>query len=220
MTLPLPLFSLPSRLRQCLSLRTSRFDGGVRQAPPFVQRMNDFVHTKLPGKAWCHSCTMGNVAASMNDVSAVSWMGNEGTVMPYPLYNANDQAGTHTGQRSLGQSASFGVANGTRWMPAHCDAVLRRHFWFWSTTYNQSANLNTPQDLLGMHLTSVGRGCNMVLDMSPTPTGLLQANDVATYGKSRRWLFTWRAAPAQLCLEEERAPDLWLWKLNDHDTNT
>ena len=56
-------------------------------------------------------------------------------------------------------------------MPAHCDAVLRRHFWFWaSSSYNSSANLNTAAQLLGMHLTSVGRGCNMVLDMSPTPT--------------------------------------------------
>jgi hypothetical protein len=111
----------------------------------------------------------------------VSWMGNEATVMPYPLYNANDEAGTHTGQKALGQAATYGIANGTRWMPAHCDAVLRRHFWFWSDAYNQSRDLNTPEDLLGMHLTSVGRGCNMVLDMSPTPTGLLQSNDVATY---------------------------------------
>ena len=56
-------------------------------------------------------------------------------------------------------------------MPAHCDAVLRRHFWFWAaSSYNSSANLNTAAQLLGMHLTSVGRGCNMVLDMSPTPT--------------------------------------------------
>ena len=95
------------------------FDAGVRQAPPFVQRMNDFVHTQLPSKAWCHSCTMGNTAASMDDVSAVSWMGNENTVMPYPLYNANDRAGTHTGQKALGQQGtSYGIANGTRWMPA------------------------------------------------------------------------------------------------------
>jgi len=169
------------------------FDAGVRQAPPFVKRMNDYVHKQLPGKAWCHSCTLGNAAAAMTDVSAVSWMGNEATVMPYPLYNANDETGTHTGQTSLGQGASFGIANGTRWIPAHCDAVLRRHFWFWANnTYNQSANLNTPQDLLGMHLTSVGRGCNMVLDMSPTPSGLLQENDVATYaafGAGQRRLY-------------------------------
>ena len=40
-------------------------------------------------------------------------------------------------------------------MPAHCDAVLRRHFWFWAaSSYNSSANLNTAAQLLGMHLTS------------------------------------------------------------------
>ena len=42
-------------------------------------------------------------------------------------------------------------------------------------------NLNTPAQLLAMHLTSVGRGCNMILDMSPTSTGLLQQNDVDAY---------------------------------------
>ena len=61
-----------------------RFDAGVKQAPAFVARVNDFVKSKLPN-ATCHSC--GN----MPDVHAVSWMGNEQTVMPYPLYNSNDQ---------------------------------------------------------------------------------------------------------------------------------
>ena len=51
----------------------------------------------------------------------------------------------------------FGIADGTRWVPAHCDAVLRRHFWFWAQgAYNNSATLNSPAQLLGMHLTSVG----------------------------------------------------------------
>ena len=90
---------------------------------------------------------------------------------------ANDETGTHDGTKGL----SFGIPGGTRWIPAHCDAVLRRHFWFWAESYNSSANLNSPATLLGMHLTSVGRGCNMVLDLSPTPTGLVQDNDVAVY---------------------------------------
>ena len=60
-----------------------------------------------------------------------------------------------------------------------CSGVLRR---FWEeSSYNHSANLNTAPMLLGMHLTSIGRGCNMILDMSPTSTGLLQTNDVETY---------------------------------------
>jgi hypothetical protein len=43
-----------------------------------------------------------------------------------------------------------------------------------------------------MHLTSVGRGCNMILDLSPTPTGLVQENDAATYaafGDGQRTLY-------------------------------
>lgn len=146
------------------------FDAGVRQSNAFVQRVNDFVAKELPS-ATCHSC--GN----MPDVHAVSWMGNEETVMSYPMWNANTDTLDFTGSGGK----SFGIPDGTRWVPAHCDAVLRRHFWFWAENYNSTSNLNTPEQLLAMHLTSVGRGCNMILDMSPTRTGLLQENDVATY---------------------------------------
>eukprot|EP01052_Picozoa_sp_SAG31_P027660 SAG31_NODE_2604_length_5397_cov_18.535296_3_plen_262_part_00 len=92
-------------------------------------------------------------------------------------WNANTDTLEFTGSGGK----PFGIPSGTRWVPAHCDAVLRRHYWFWAESYNTSSNLNTAEELLGMHLTSVGRGCNMVLDMSPTPSGLLQENDVATY---------------------------------------
>ena len=50
------------------------------------RRMKNFrtaVSTRLPPTATCHSC------ANMKDVHAVSWMGNEETVMPYPMWNAN-----------------------------------------------------------------------------------------------------------------------------------
>jgi hypothetical protein len=59
------------------------FDAGVRQAPAFVSRVNDFVASKMPS-ATCHSC------ANMPDVHAVNWMGNENTRMPYPLWNGEE----------------------------------------------------------------------------------------------------------------------------------
>merc|ERR1719174_3218356 len=108
--------------------------------------------------------------------------------MPYPVWNANTDTCSYNGG-----ARGFGVAGGKRWCPAHCDAVLRRHFWFWDAqSYNHSTNLNSPSRLLAMHLTSVGRGCNMILDMSPTTTGLLQSNDVDTYarfGEGQRQLY-------------------------------
>ena len=149
------------------------FDAGVKQGGEFLARVNGFVDGTLPRTATCHSCQ--NLPAA----NQVSWMGNEETVMPYPLWNANDEACSLIGAGGRG----YGEPGGTRWCPAHCDAVLRRHFWFWdAATYNASANLNVPSTLLKMHLTSVGRGCNMILDMSPTTAGLLQPNDAATYG--------------------------------------
>jgi hypothetical protein len=38
------------------------------------------------------------------------------------LHAANDEIGTYDGKGS----SSFGIPDGTRWLPAHCDAVLRR----------------------------------------------------------------------------------------------
>ena len=114
------------------------FDAGVRQSNEFVQRVNDFVAKQLPSTATCHSC--GN----MPDVHAVSWMGNEDTIMSYPMWNANTDTLDYIGS----QGKPFGIPDGTRWVPAHCDAVLRRHFWFWADNYNSSSNLNTVGHLL------------------------------------------------------------------------
>jgi hypothetical protein len=133
--------------------------------------------------------------------------------MPYPVWNANDGACTFMGDKGQG----YGIADGTRWCPAHCDAVLRRHWWFWNNAgYNSSSNLNTAPILLGMHMTSVGRGCNMILDMSPTPAGLLEAEDSATYaafGVGLRSLYEGSAVvgnvsgiPGQAVLEWTAAP--------------
>jgi hypothetical protein len=40
------------------------------------------------------------------------------------LHAANDEIGTYDGSNK--GSSSFGIPDGTRWLPAHCDAVLRR----------------------------------------------------------------------------------------------
>ena len=87
------------------------------------------------------------------------------------VWNANDEIASFNGMGGHG----YGIPNGNRWVPAHCDAVLRRHYWFWAQEgWGSDADLNNASKLLQMHLTSIGRGCNMVLDMSPDTTGLLQ----------------------------------------------
>ena len=55
------------------------FDAGVRQSDAFVSRVNSLIAKTYPSTATCHSCQ------NMPNVSAVSWMGNENTVMPYPV---------------------------------------------------------------------------------------------------------------------------------------
>jgi hypothetical protein len=152
------------------------FDAGIKQSGAFLDRVNKWIAAQLP-LATCHSCQ------NLPDPHLVSWMGNENTVMPYGstgVWNANTE---DCGLNGVGTSR-FGTPYGTRFCAAHCDAVLRNHFWFWDQqTYDNPSNLNSASRLLAMHMTSIGRGCNMILDMSPTDTGLLQQNDVQTYAQ-------------------------------------
>lgn len=170
------------------------FDAGVHQAPSFVKRVNDFISTKLPDSATCHSCS------NMPDTHMVSWMGNEHSEMPYPVWNANTDDCSKNGH-----GGSYGEPYGTTWCPAHCDSVLRNHFWFWnSQTYDNPSNLNNASKLLAMHMTTVGRGCNMILDMSPTNTGLVQTNDVETYKQFGQGLKTLYGKPVAQSLNPGR----------------
>jgi len=154
------------------------FDGGVKGSLAFNQRVDEFVLRKMPKTSTCHSCQ------SLPNARQVSWMGNEVAAMPYGdhgVWNAND-ATCSKNAASPAANGNFGIPNGTVWCAAHCDAVLRNHFWFWANhSYDQPSNLNNASKLVAMHMTSVGRGCNMILDLSPTPTGLLQTNDMAAY---------------------------------------
>merc|ERR1712080_497439 len=127
--------------------------------------------TQLPNTATCHSCE------NMPDTHMVSWMGNEHSNMPYPVWNSNTETCSNHGQNK-----DYGEPYGNTWCPAHCDSVLRNHFWFWNKdTYDNPSNLNNASKLLAMHMTTIGRGCNMILDISPTNTGLIQNNDIDTY---------------------------------------
>eukprot|EP01083_Nonionella_stella_P132269 402074_1 len=140
------------------------FDAGVQQSTAFIDFVQSFVVHTLGPNATCHSCeNFGDTR-----ISQVQWMGNEQGVMPYPNWCAN---GINCGPPE-------GNPYGVRWCASHCDIVLREHIWFWEPNPPPVSSVTT---LVTKYLTSIGRGCNMILDMAPNRTGLLMEEDVQTY---------------------------------------
>eukprot|EP01084_Bolivina_argentea_P093420 168024_1 len=104
----------------------------------------------------------------MPDTNVIYWMGNEQAVMPYPNWGANSMDCAH----------SNGDPYGVRWCAPHCDAVLREHIWFWQPN---PPPISSTSNLIMKYLTSVGRSCNLILNIAPNMTGLLIEDDINAY---------------------------------------
>lgn len=68
---------------------------------------------------------------------------------------------------------------GEQFCPPFCDTVIREHYWFWKpNTTNRVKKVST---LVGEYLTSVGRGCHLILNLNPDPNGLVEDEDIKAY---------------------------------------
>ena len=105
--------------------------------------------------------------------ATIRWVGNEDGFAPYPAWNGLARADAATGIAT----ALHGDPDGDAWMPLEVDVSLRRPNWFWSTT-NQ-ANLLSVDQLLEIHYRSVGRGAQLLLNVTPDRTGRVPEADAA-----------------------------------------
>jgi len=144
------------------------FDAGVHNTinpgvGPLVQ--------KLAPKAICHSC---NGFAGSN---GIRWVGNEYGEAPLPNWMSVESEDACAGQ------PSGGAPNGTVFCPPSCDTVLGTspswHFWFWRE--HTAADLKSVDALVSTFLASVGRSCNLILNLAPSRTGELPAGDMERY---------------------------------------
>jgi len=131
----------------------------------------------------------GSTAAPVNDILAryqpkalvfqgpaatIRWVGNEDGVAPYPCWNSIDKADAKTGTATSLNSD----LDGDTWMPNEVDVSIRRPDWFWSTTNEKK--VMTPEQLLSVYYTSVGRGAQLLLNFPPNRDGLLADADCAS----------------------------------------
>jgi alpha-L-fucosidase len=105
--------------------------------------------------------------------ATIRWVGNELGFAPYPAWNAVSARDAKTGIAT----AIHGDPDGDTWLPNEVDVSLRRPNWFWSTT-NQT-HIMTVDELIEIYYRSVGRGANLLLNLTPDRSGLIPAADVA-----------------------------------------
>jgi len=110
--------------------------------------------------------------------ATIRWVGNEAGVAPYPFWNvvSKDQFPLFAAGR-ISEAKTEGV--GEVWLPGECDTTIRDHHWFWKPSTEHT--LKSLDKLVSIYYTSVGRGCNLLLNSNPNRDGLIPEADMQRY---------------------------------------
>lgn len=95
------------------------------------------------------------------------WVGNEAGLAPVPCWNTVDAVPFSVRRRD---AQALGGAE-PRWLPAECDCRMRARNWFYSEADEDT--VKGPEELMGLYTYSVGRGCNLLLNVGPDRRGVL-----------------------------------------------
>jgi alpha-L-fucosidase len=120
----------------------------------------------------------------------VRWCGNEKGSAGDPNWSTVDPARVpHPGADGphIIAALQHGDRDGSVWRPAEADVSIRPG-WFYHPA--QDAQVRTVDNLVDLYCSSVGRNSKLLLNVPPTPTGLLHETDVARLAGMRRALDT------------------------------
>jgi alpha-L-fucosidase len=104
----------------------------------------------------------------------IRWVGNEsgmGSTTNWCLLKKDELYPGGDFARILGE----GHTDGNYWIPAEVDVSIRPG-WFWHNS--QDTLVRTPENLLGLYYSSVGRNSSLLLNVPPDERGLLNERDV------------------------------------------
>jgi alpha-L-fucosidase len=120
-------------------------------------------------------------AVVFGDAVDIRWVGNErgfGAETNWATLNrARYVPGT-----PLHAELAEGNQGGTDYCPAEADVSIRPG-WFWRESENDK--VKKPEELLDIYLASVGRGCNLLLNVPPNKDGLISQQDIDALTKLR-----------------------------------
>lgn len=111
-----------------------------------------------PDVRWC-----GNETGSAGEPN---WSTIDPGAVPYPGFT-----GPH-----VAASLQHGDADGTVWRPAEADVSIRPG-WFYHPA--EDLRVRGVADLVDLYFSSVGRNSKLLLNVPPTPAGLLHGTDIA-----------------------------------------
>jgi alpha-L-fucosidase len=135
----------------------------------------------------------------------VRWIGNERGVAGDTNWSTiNPDAVPYPGADGPGIVAALqnGDPDGTVWRPGETDVSIRPG-WFHHPA--EDAKVKSPENLLDLYFTSVGRNSKLLLNVPPTRAGLLHETDIASLTGMRRSLdalFANRVANARLACQK------------------
>ncbi len=103
------------------------------------------------------------------------WVGNEGGIAGETNWSPRNNEGSFPGFADE-KALNTGDLNGTSWIPAECDVSIRPG-WFYHRT--EDTKLKSVNELMNIYYGSVGRNCNLLLNIGVDRRGLVNENDVA-----------------------------------------
>jgi alpha-L-fucosidase len=104
----------------------------------------------------------------------IRWVGNEsgmGSLTNWCLLKKDEMYPGGDFAKILGE----GHFDGNYWVPAEVDVSIRKG-WFYH--HNQDSLVRSPDNLMELYYSSVGRNSNLLLNVPPDRRGLLHENDV------------------------------------------
>ncbi len=117
----------------------------------------------------------------------VRWVGNERGVVGETNWNTITPDTLYAGKGGIEKLLNEGAENGTHWIPAEVDVSIRKG-WFYHA--EEDSLVKSPEQLLDIYLTSVGRGSTLLLNIPPDRRGLVHENDLASLQGFRELLNT------------------------------
>jgi alpha-L-fucosidase len=150
----------------------------------------------------------------------IRWVGNEsgmGSLTNWCLLKRDEMYPGGDFAKILGE----GHEDGNYWVPAEVDVSIRPG-WFYHKT--QDSLVRTPENLMDLYYSSVGRNSNLLLNVPPDRRGLLNENDVKSLLAFRELLKkefeTDLAKGKKVSVSERRGKDYDGSNVNDGDPET
>src|SRR5439155_3188839 len=99
----------------------------------------------------------------------IRWVGNERGIAGETNWSNRDNEGSFPGFADA-KALNTGDENGDKWIPAECDVSIRPG-WFYHA--NEDTKLKSADQLMDIYYASVGRNCNLLLNLGVDRRGLV-----------------------------------------------